>query len=216
MKKSISFFALSLLLFPLFAQTGNPFTNQHSIRLEEALSNSLMLRLGYQQTFEWGQHMIVTEAMLGLPSGRQVFDDLDMQILAGLPLRSGMGWNLIPSLGLSAARWQSAIIQAHAIEGQVRLKAGYYQSQWHAGLQVGMRKAVSTHVVHADPYKEEYYPGIQDGWYRGLGGALGLEAEGSYQWRSFSVGARLGVIRDLKGQSPLFPFVGGLQLGYHW
>src|SRR5262249_41515723 len=93
-----------------------------------------------------------------------------------------------------------------ALGADAALVGGYYAPHWFLASELGFDYALTTHITHSQLYRDTVYEDARDGWYINPGGnfRLGGQAGASF-WR-YDVVLRAGILRDMTGSLPLFPF----------
>jgi hypothetical protein len=168
-------------------------------------------QIGYSRSFAW-----IRPVLLGLdysfPMGNVLTDDFKVRIGGQMEIVDAGGFSATVRILSNLRRYQNTLVRIIGFGSDLALLAGYYQTTWHAGGEIGFDKSIVSHLKHSDVMKASF-PGIRDGWYIPTGGHwyYGIQA-GKTLGETFDLSLRAGATNAQDhDENAAIPFY--LQLG---
>ena len=103
-----------------------------------------------------------------------------------------------------------------AVGADVGLTGGYYAPHWFLASEFGFDYMVSTHITHSQLYRDTVYEGARDGWYINPGGNYRLGGQAGASFGRYDAVLRAGILRDMMGGLPMFPYYATVALVTSW
>lgn len=91
---------------------------------------------------------------------------------------------------------------------------GAYRPGWFAAVELGVDKAVVTHLTHRDWYRRYHYPDARDGWYVDAGGTFHYGLSSGFAVGRAEVFGRAGGLRTEELNELVPPFYVVLGIGF--
>jgi hypothetical protein len=210
------------LLLPLAAQAqavnfgALKETQPNSVHLRTGAEYGFVVGLGYARTLPFLDRTLVLSGDVTLPWAE--FDVSDYQVRAGvmLPIVGPDRWKLIGGIAPTLRGTSNQISRMTSIGADLTLAGGYYAPHWFAAGELGFDLALTTHLHNTELYRSTAYADAKDGWYAAPGGNARLGVQGGASFGQYDVILRVGMLRDVAAEPPLFPFYGTLAFAMHW
>ena len=158
------------------------------------------------------QNPVFLSADVALPMGNKLTDELKTRIGAQIEVFSKNRFSVSARAFANFRKHRTELVRMLSFGSELSLLAGHYRPNWFIAGEIGMDKAIVTHLKHSD-VQVDFYPDIYNGWIMPAGGHLfyGMVA-GKKLGNQLDLNLRLGATN---GQSDdrdaLLPFY--LQLG---
>lgn len=214
MKTHVFFIILISIAHASYSQS----VNWRSLRNEDKHILNLNAGWDYAATFGVGYGYklntripLVIGAEFSIPAGEDLADDFKTKIGGQAEVFHHNNFSATLKIQGIFRRYQSEFVALSNFGSEFTGVVGYYRPRWYAALELGFDKAIVTRIRHSD-LMEEYYPGIQNGWYLPSGGNFSYGLQLGYSAKSYDVYFKAGkvVTQDFKTQ-PTIPMY--LQLG---
>ena len=171
---------------------------------------------GYGRAVPFLGRTILLEGDATLPWGGFDAGDFRLRASALVPLVGTGHWRLAGSLAPTLRATSNDVSRMTNLGIDLGAVGGYYSSGWFAGGELGFDWALTTHVAHSDLYRRIVYAGARDGWYANPGGNFRLGVQAGVSFSRYDLVLRVGELRDMKGEGPMFPLYGTLALDTRW
>ena len=109
---------------------------------------------------------------------------------------------------------KSRLFTAHALGLHAALLPGYQSNRWGLMAELGYEKMLATRLGHSDLYKDTFYSGAEDGWYRNTAGTARLGIRAGVRFGTTQVTLRAGAITTERGNPHLPPFYATIGASY--
>jgi hypothetical protein len=129
--------------------------------------------------------------------------------------RAGL-FDLSAQLALEAASTENSIYSGTALRTDVVVLAGFYGRRWFAAGEAGYGRAWLTHIDNSAWYRNNFYAGAVDGWYRGTGGTLSAGGKAGVTLGAIELVLRAGVNTTEALQALDLPFYATLGASYRF
>ena len=96
------------------------------------------------------------------------------------------------------------------------LTGGYYAQHWFAAGELGFDYALTTHIAHAQLYRDRVFENARDGWYVNSGGNYRLGGQAGASFGRYELALRAGILRAMMGGRPMFPLYATVALSAGW
>ncbi|HVT07344.1 MAG TPA: hypothetical protein VHO67_07790 [Polyangia bacterium] len=195
-------------------------------RLDEGPANRVYVRtgaewafvagVGYARTVSVGQRRLVLLGELTAPWAAP--DASDYQVRAGalVPVAGWRRWQLAGSLEPTVRGTNNDLGRMTSLGAYAGVVGGYYTQRWFAAGELGFDYAVTTHITQSQLYRDTVYEGARDGWYVNPGGNYRLGGQAGASFGRYELAARGGVLRDMLGHQPMFPYYATLAFSTSW
>lgn len=193
--------------------------NWRSIHNQQKNMVTAQLGLDYGTTVQVGYFRpirafrpILLGADFSMPAGEDLLDDFKVRWGGMIEVYEYNGFSVTGKILANYRRNEMSLVRMQSFGSEFAIISGYYKPTWHAALELGFDKAISTHLKHTDLMKETY-PDVQDGWYVPTGGNWYYGIQGSKSiGQQTDATLRLGLTNAQKDdEDSLLPFY--LQLG---
>jgi len=177
------------------------------------LDPAFVTSVGYARTFPVLTHEFQITGEVGMASNRADTRDFRSRIGTQTSLASWKALNLTGAATFVSRGTDNAIYRGFNFGADLTGAVGVYRPRWFVAGEMGLDKAVITHVKHSAYYRDTFYPDAKDGWYLDAGGTIhhGLSA-GVTIGKAELVG-RAGWLRTENYNSLMPPFYGSIGLG---
>lgn len=184
--------------------------SRHTIGLHLGLDYGTSYGLSY------GYHVpvnfpLVVGMEVTLPFGETVFDDWKAKLTAQTEVwhTDRFSWTVKPALNIKS--YGSDVAQFYSIGAELGTSLGYYRPHWGMAAVANYDKAGGSYIRHRR--LKEYYPEIQDGWFRATGGSFKFGLAGTYVFRTVDVHLGAGKVYGQNfSDNPTLPFYVNLSL----
>ncbi|PLX33243.1 MAG: hypothetical protein C0600_00840 [Ignavibacteria bacterium] len=183
------------------------------LQLNIGYDYAAVTQLSYSRAFDLSRPVVVG-LHCSLPMGSQVVDDFVLRLGAQVEVARWRGFSATFKAASNFRRYQNDLVRMLSFGAEFSALIGYYDTDWHAAVELGFDKAVATRLTHSDVMKEYGYAGVRDGWYVPTGGnfSYGIQAGktiGDYA----EVTLRLGMTdAQFDDEDAMLPYY--LQLGF--
>ncbi len=197
MRAIFSFCLFCLLATKAPAQLVNP--NQYASPGRNVAGATLGLDLGtllslhYGRSFQIGGQPVLASAEMGFAAGKNAFDDGKAAVGLGTSIGAGRRWQAPLQIGASTVFSRNKLFRGNTLEVSLGLRPGYYRNKWFAAADLQYHRFLLSYLNHSDYYREAYYEGAQDGWYRQSGGRVQAGFCGGVTLGRHDLGLRAGL-----------------------
>lgn len=164
----------------------------HILRVRTGLDHAFVGEVGYDHVFGLCDRVLIAGLDVALPWAELDASDFQIRLGATLPLVERGAWKLLGRLGPTVRGTDTAAAQMTSLGVDARVAGGYFRTRGFVALEAGVDWAATTHITHADAYREQVYPDAQDGWYRATGGTLRAGVYGGVSFRHVDAVLRVG------------------------
>jgi hypothetical protein len=184
--------------------------DDRAARADTGLQNGFTAWLAYAQRLPRVQGRdLAFEVRLGMPYLRPDLGDVALE--GGVQvelLRLRHGFRLLDQLDLAVRTTRNTVFDGVELALRDTLAFGWYARRGFVGVDLGWDQGLATHIAHSDWYREDIYPGAEDGWLAFPSGRLrfGLYGGGD-PTRRLRLAARLGLDIDRTGRTDYVPIV---------
>jgi hypothetical protein len=195
-------------------------------RLADAPANRVYVRtgaewafvagLGYARTVSVGQRHLVLLGELTAPWATMDTSDYQARVGALLPVMNWRGWQLAGSLEPTVRGTKNDLGHMTGLGADAGLTGGYYAKHWFLAAEFGFDYTLTTKVTHSQLYRTAVYENARDGWYIDPGGNYRLGGQTGASFGNYEVALRAGILRDMMGGQPMFPFYATLGISTRW
>jgi hypothetical protein len=195
-------------------------------RLDEGATNRIYVRtgaewafvagVGYARSVSVARHPVLVVGELSAPWVAANTSDYQARLGALAPI---LGWGrlkLAASLEPTLRRTHDDLARMTGLGVEAGLTGGYYTQGWFLAGEFGLDYTLTTHITQSQLYRDTVYAGARDGWYINPGGNYSLGAQAGLSFSRFDVILRGGVVRDMKGDVPMFPYYATVALVTAW
>jgi hypothetical protein len=216
----VSVTATPLLSPPAHAQEINLAT------LDEGPANRVYVRTGaewafvagagYARTVPVGRRRLVLVGELTAPWASLDTSDYQARVGALMPILAWRGWRLAGSLEPTLRGTKNDLGRMTSLGANAGLTGGYYARRWFLAGEFGFDYTLTTEVTHSQLYREAVYEGARDGWYINPGGNYRLGGQAGASFDRYELAVRAGILREMMGGLPMFPFYATLAVSTIW
>jgi hypothetical protein len=178
------------------------------------LDPALVTSVGYGHTASVRGHAFQVTGDLGIVTAR--LDARDFRARFGVHT-SVARWRSLRLTGSATAITRgtdNVIYRGYNFGADVTGTLGVYRPRWFAAGEFGKDKAVITHVVHTDWYRDHFYPDAKDGWYLDAGGTFHYGLAAGVTLGRAEVVSRFGFLRTEDFNAMIPPMYGSVGLGF--
>ena len=143
--------------------------NKNAVYLNLGYDYSLSLDAGYNRSLKLFNKTLLLGLDISLPMGDNLFDDHKIKIGGEMELLHKNDFYISAKLKGVIRRYESDNVRIENFGSDMGVTAGYFRSNWYLAAEYGFDKAISSHLVHTEEFKE-IYPQVVDGWYVPAGG----------------------------------------------
>ncbi len=167
---------------------------KHIVSVLLGLDFGTAVNLGYYRTLRLLDRPILVGGDFSFPAGADFMDDFKVRWGGQIEVFESNGISVTGKILANFRRLETTAVRMQSFGSEFAILSGYYKPKWHAGLEVGFDKAITTHLKHSDVMREFIYADVKDGWYVPTGGNWYFGLHGSKTiGRSFDVTFRSGV-----------------------
>jgi hypothetical protein len=195
-------------------------------RLDEAPANRVYVRtgaewafvagLGYARTVAIGQRRLMLVGELTAPWAALDTSDYQARVGALVPILAWRGWRLAGSLEPTVRGTKNDLARMTSIGANAGATGGYYTHHWFAAGEFGFDYTLATDIKSSTLYRETVYANARDGWYVNSGGNYRLGGQAGASFDRYELAVRAGILREMMGEPPMFPFYATLALSASW
>jgi len=171
---------------------------------------------GYARTVPVGQRHLVLLGELTAPWATLDTSDYQARVGALLPLLAWRGWQLAGSLEPTVRGTKNDVGRMTGLGANAGMTGGYYAQRWFLAGELGFDYTLTTKITHSTLYREAVYANARDGWYINPGGNYRLGGQAGASFGNYEVALRAGILRDMMGGQPMFPFYATLGVSTSW
>jgi hypothetical protein len=214
------------LLATLCSPTGAHAQEVNLARLDEEPANHVYVRtgaewafvagVGYARTVAVGQHRLVLVGELTAPWAAMDTSDYQARVGALVPIVGWGGWRLAGSLEPTVRGTKNDLGRMTSIGANAGVTGGFYAHRWFVAGEFGFDYTLATGIESSALYRETVYADARDGWYVNPGGNYRLGGQAGASFGSYDLALRGGILREMMGQPPMFPFYATLALSTSW
>lgn len=184
MMKKIEIILTSLSLIvsiQLTAQTVifNDNTIKNNVYIRTGIEPASMIAFGYQRNLnlKFIKPTITTFAEWNFSAFRFSPKNSELKMGGIAPLFQKKNFKIVNDLNLSAGSVSTLHFESKKFAIADEIAFGFYKPKWFLALTAEYEKIYLNHIEHTDFYRENYFEGAVDGWYKGGGGMFqyGLE-----------------------------------------
>lgn len=151
------------------------------------------LNLRYGHTFRIAGQPVLAGGELGFVAGSDQFDDGKAALYLGTSLRAARHWQLPLTIGAGTVFSRNKLFRGNTLEASFGLQPGYYRNKWFAAADLQYHRLLLTRLHHTDYYREAYYEGAKDGWFRQSGGRFQAGFCGGISFGKHDLNLRAGM-----------------------
>ena len=214
------------LVAALFAAAPARAQEVNLATLDGAPANRVYLRTGAEWAFVagvgyartvplWGRHLLVL-GELTAPWATLDTSDYQARVGAVVPVVEWRGWELAGSFEPTVRGTKNDVSRMTSLGANAGVTGGYYARHGFVAGELGFDYALTTGITHTQLYRDLVYAEARDGWYINPGGNYRLGAQGGVSFGRYDLVLRAGILRDMKGAPPLFPFYATLAFVTSW
>jgi hypothetical protein len=172
--------------------------------------------VGYARSVSVAQRHVLLLGELTAPWAAANTSDYQARVGALAPIVAWRGFKVAGSLEPTLRKTTNDLGRMTSLGANAGLTGGYYASHWFLAGEFGFDYALTTHITQSRVYRDVVYENARDGWYINPGGnyRLGGQAGASF-WR-YDVVLRAGILRDMRGDLPLFPLYATVAVVTSW
>lgn len=126
------------------------------------------------------------------------------------PFVNGERWKVAGTFAPTVRETTNDVARMTGLGVDVGAVGGWYAPGWFAALEAGVDAELTTYVANSERYRRIVYAGARDGWYAMPGGNFRVGLQGGLSFSRFELALRLGQLRSLGGDGPVFPLYGTL------
>jgi len=195
-------------------------------QLDEGAANRIYVRtgaewafvagVGYARSVSVARHPVLVVGELSAPWVAANTSDYQARVGVLAPI---VGWGrlkLAGSLEPTVRGTHNDLARMTGLGVDAGLTGGYYTRGWFVAGEFGLDYTLTTHITQSQLYRDTVYAGARDGWYINPGGNYRLGVQAGLSFARFDVVLRGGMLRDMKGDVPMFPFYGTVALVTAW
>ncbi len=172
----------------------------------------LVAGVGYARSMALFDRTVLLGGELAMPWAAPDAGDWRLRATALVPVFAGDRWKLAATLAPTLRETSDDAARLTGLGADFGALFGWYAPGWFAAAEAGFDWEIATRVVHSDLYRQTVYGGARDGWYANAGGNLRLGLQGGLSFSRYDLVLRVGKLRDVKGEGPMFPLYGTLAL----
>jgi hypothetical protein len=195
-------------------------------RLDEEAANHVYVRtgaewalvgsVGYARTVAAGQHRLVLVGEVTAPWATMDTSDYQVRVGALVPIFGWGGWRLAGSFEPTVRGTKNDLGRMTSIGANAGVTGGYYAHRWFVAGELGFDYTLATGIKNSALYRDAVYPDARDGWYVNPGGNYRLGGQAGASFGSYDLAVRGGILREMMGEPPMFPFYATLALSTSW
>jgi hypothetical protein len=195
-------------------------------KLDDGAANRVYVRTGAEWAFVAGAGYARSVSLLGrhvlllgeLTAPWAAANTSNYQARAGAlaPIFAWHGFRLAGSLEPTVRGTSNDLGRMTAVGADAGLTGGYYASRWFLASEFGFDYTVSTHITHSQLYRDTVYENARDGWYINPGGNYRLGGQAGASFGRYDAVLRAGILRDMMGGLPTFPYYATVALVTSW
>jgi hypothetical protein len=195
-------------------------------RIDEGPANRVYVRtgaewafvagLGYERSTSVARHPVLLVGELSAPWAAANASDYQARIGALAPIVGWRGFKLAGSLEPTLRGTHNDLARMTALGADAGLTGGYYVERWFLAGEFGFDYALTTHIAQSQLYRDTVYANARDGWYINPGGNFRLGGQAGLSVSRFDVILRGGILRDMKGNLPIFPYYATVAVVAAW
>ncbi|MDX2089442.1 MAG: hypothetical protein SFX73_16435 [Kofleriaceae bacterium] len=164
----------------------------HIVSVRTGLDHAFVAEVGYDHVFGLCDRVVIAGLDIAVPWAGLDVSDFQVGLGATMPLLERGAWKLLGRLGPTLRGTDTAAAQMTSLGLDARISGGYFRTRGFAAAELGVDWAATTHISHADAYREQVYPDAQDGWYRATGGTLRAGLYGGVSFGNVDAVLRVG------------------------
>lgn len=179
-------------------------TSRHQVSVHIGADFGTVYGIGYGYRIG-SNHPVVVGAKISAPFGKSLMDDFKLEVTGQTEVWHSDGLSFAVQPALIMRRYQSSAALIYNIGAGLTTTFGYFKNKWGVGVEANYDRNFATYLEH---FKlKEYYPDIQDGWYRSTGGTFKFGVKGNYWIKSVGLSAKIGKVYGQNfSNNPTIPF----------
>jgi hypothetical protein len=195
-------------------------------RLDEGPANRIYVRtgaewafvagLGYARSASVARHPVLLVGELSAPWAAANTSDYQARLGVLAPILAWGGLKLAGSLEPTLRGTHNDLGRMTALGADAGLTGGYYARGWFLAGEFGFDYTLTTHIAQSKLYRDTVYANARDGWYVNPGGNYRLGGQAGLSLSRFDVVLRGGILRDMKGNLPIFPYYATVAVVAAW
>jgi hypothetical protein len=218
--RNVGLIAALMLAAPAWAQNVNlariDAQTPNHVQVRSGAEYGFVAGVGYARAVVFLDRTILLGGDATLPWGGFDAGDYALRTSALVPIVGVDHWRLAGSLAPTVRGTRNDASRMTSLGIDLGAIGGYYAPGWFAAGELGFDWAMTTHVAHSDLYRRIVYAGARDGWYANPGGNFRLGVQAGLSFSRFDLLLRVGKLRDIKGDGPMFPLYGTLGVDTRW
>jgi hypothetical protein len=188
-------------------------TERHRVYTTFGLDPAFVTSVGYARTFPVMAHEFQMTGEVGMASHRADTHDFRSRVGLQTSLVRWKAVNLSGSATFVSRGTDNAIYRGFNFGADLAGAVGVYRPRWFVAGEMGLDKAVITHVTHSAYYRDTFYPDEKDGWYLDAGGTIHHGLSAGLTLGKAELVTRAGWLRTERYNSLMPPFYGTVGLG---
>jgi len=195
-------------------------------RLDEGPANRVYVRtgaewafvagVGYARTVSVARHPMLLVGELSAPWVAANTSDYQARLGVLAPILGRGRLKLAGSLEPTLRGTHNDLGRMTALGADAGLTGGYYAHGWFLAGEFGFDYTLTTHITQSKLYRDTVYENARDGWYVNPGGNYRLGGQAGLSFSRFDVILRGGILRDMKGNLPMFPYYATVAVVAAW
>lgn len=195
-------------------------------RVDEGPANRVYVRtgaewafvagVGYERLVSVARHPVLLVGELSAPWVAPNTSDYQARVGVLAPI---LGWRrlkLAGSLEPTLRGTHNDLASMTGLGADAGLIGGYYAPGWFFAGEFGLDYTLTTHITQSQLYRDTVYANARDGWYINPGGNYRLGGQAGLSFSRFDVVLRGGILRDMKGNVPMFPYYATVAVVAAW
>jgi hypothetical protein len=172
--------------------------------------------VGYARTVSIGQRRLLLLGELTAPWATLDTSDYQVRVGALVPIVAWHRWQLAGLLEPTVRGTKNDLGRMTSLGANAGVTGGYYAQRWFVAGEFGFDYALTTHIANSQLYRDDVYENARDGWYVNPGGNYRLGGQAGASFGRYEIALRAGILRDMKGEQPMFPEYATLGFSTSW
>ncbi len=187
--------------------------DKHILNISSGFEYGIIYGIGYGYQII-SRLPVVLDLEYSFPSGKNLTDDFKSKIGGKVRLLEIKNFQFSVNIQGVYRRYENSLVRMQNFGSDLSGTVGYYRSKWFVAGECGFDKAIVTHLMHSQSYRD-IFPEVKNGWYSPPSGGnfyYGLHTGFSFKQHDIYLKAGKIITQDFKTK-PMVPYFA--QLGYN-
>lgn len=201
---------ISIVILPVQAQVSSPLSaGDQAAYINFGLDPAVSTTLGYVRGINPGfvNKDLMISSELTLPVANLDLKDYRFKVGIRTSAWNYKGWDVSFPIHFVVKGTENWMHKATGLGADYSGLFGYYGKSWFVNLEIGYNHVFATKITATDRYKEYYYSGFKNGWYKSTASYFtrGIGAGYRFGKTEFSIRAGQSAINWSDDDGDLFP-----------